>query len=88
MDDEPSGGAVDGLGSAEMVMGVDGSLREDNINGVDFDDDDDDDGAGIVGVVLEICDDAGDGLTVVGLTVVGLAGTLQVLTLGCFNVVS
>lgn len=87
MDDEPSGGAVDGLGSAEMVMlGVDGSLGEDNINGVDFDDDDD--GAGIVGVVLEICDDAGDGLTVVGLTVVGLAGTLQVLTLGCFNVVS
>lgn len=84
MDDEPSGEAVDGLGSAEMVMlGVDGSLGEDNINGVDFDDDDDDDGAGIVGVVLEICDDAG-----VGLTVVGFAGTLQVLTLGCFNVAS
>lgn len=72
-----------------MVMGVDGSLGEDNINGVDFDDDDDDDdGAGIVGVVLEICDDAGVGLTVVSFSGVGLAGTLQVLTLGCFNVVS
>lgn len=80
VDDEPSEEVLDGLGSAEMVMlGVDGSLGEDNINGVDFDDD----GASIVGVVLEICDDAG-----VGLTVVGLTGALQVSTFGCFNVVS
>lgn len=82
VDDEPSGG----VGSAEMVMlDVDGSLGEDNINGVDFDDDDGD-GAGIVGVVLEICVDAGVSLTGVGFSGVSLAG--KVLTLGCFNVVS
>lgn len=82
VDDDTSGG----VGSAEMVMlDLDGSLGEDNINGVDFDDDDDD-GAGIVGVVLEICVDAGVGLTGVGFSDVGLAG--KVLTLGCFNVVS
>jgi len=83
VDDEPSGG----VGSAEMVMlGVDGSLGEDNINGVDLDDDDE---AGVVGVVLEIWDDdVGVGSTVVGFSGVGLDGTLQVLTLGCFNVVS
>lgn len=87
MDVEPSVGVVDRLRTAEMVMlGVEGSLGEDNINGVDFDEEDD--GSGIVGVVLEMCDDTGLGFTVVGFSDVGLAGTLQILTSGCFNVLS
>lgn len=82
-DSEPSGD-VDCVGSAEMVMlGVDGSLGEDN---VDFDDEDV--VAGIVGVVLEICDDVGVGFGVSGFSGDDLAGKLEVLTLVCFNLVS
>lgn len=83
-DSEPSGEDVDCVGSAEMVMlGVDGSLGEDD---VDFDDDDV--VAGIVGVVLEICDDVGAGFAVAGFSGVDLAGRFEVLILVCFNLVS
>lgn len=84
-DSEPSGGDVDCFGSAEMVMlGVDGSLGEDN---VDFDNDEEV-VAGIVGVVLEMCDDVGVGFGVAGFSGVDLAGRFEVLTLVCFNLVS
>ncbi len=84
-DSEPSGGDVDRVGSAEMgMLGVDGSSGEDN---VDFDNDGDV-VAGIVGVVLEICDDVGVGFGVAGFSGVDLAGKFEVLTLVCFNVIS
>lgn len=50
-----------------VMLGVDGSLGEDD---VDFDDDDV--VAGIVGVVLEICDDVGAGFAVAGFSGVDL----------------
>lgn len=82
VDVKPSGGAVGGGGSAEMAMlGADGSLGEDNIGCVVFDDV----GACIDGTGLEmICDDAGVGC----FSGVGSAGTFEVLTLACFNLVS
>lgn len=81
-DSEPSGGDVDRVGSAEMgMLGVDGSSGEDN---VDFDNDGDV-VAGIVGVVLEICDDVRVGFAVAGFSGVDLAGKFEVLTLVCFN---
>ncbi len=66
------------------MLGVDGSSGEDN---VDFDNDGDV-VAGIVGLVLEICDDVGVGFGVAGFSGVDLAGKFEVLTLVCFNVIS
>lgn len=84
MEDREPSGVVDCVGSAEMVMlGVDGSLGEDNVNGVDFDNDDD--VAGMDGVVLEICDDVAVGF---GVAVFSAAGKFEVLTLACFNLIS